>query len=129
MNAAVLDMDPAGVDDQNEAANDGDAGESKSYTWNADTLQAIKSYSNTVDEVNATREAANAKLAAAKTALVDKGFNRDALKAALSYANTPEDKRKAWDESYIFARRALGVPIQEDLFAAAMRDEVTVEGK
>jgi hypothetical protein len=55
------------------------------------------------------------------------GFNNESLTAALSYANTPEKDRLNWDESYIFARKALGCPLQEDLFMAAMAETVTVE--
>ena len=126
-NAAVFEMpdgEPVNDADEREASND----DNPKYTWNKDTLDKVKRYAEVVDDVRAIREDANAQLAAAKSTLVADGFNKDALQAALSYANTPEEKRKNWDESYIFARKSLGVPIQEDLFTAAMQDEVTVGG-
>lgn len=96
------------------------------HVWNADTLTAVSSFAATVSEIAKKRQALNDEKAAAQSALVAIGFNKDALKAAISYAGTPEDERDSWDRTYIYARRALGCPIQEDLFVAAMGDSVTV---
>ena len=122
MNAAVHELGAHA-----EAPDDDRDDESVHHTWNADTRSAVEAYGQTVAEVAAEREALSARLQAAKTDLVAKGFNRDALKAAISYANTAEKDRLNWDQSYIYARRALGCPIQEDMFVAAMQDEVVVE--
>ena len=97
------------------------------HVWDSDTLKQIAKYGELIAGITKKREALNTQKAAGKAALVEIGFNKESLTAALSYANTPEKDRLNWDESYIFARKALGCPLQEDLFVAAMADTVTVE--
>ncbi len=94
--------------------------------WDADTLQRVRDFSETVSEVKSAREALNAQLAAAKTKLIDDGFNKDALEAAIKYARTEEDKRQNFDLTYLYCRKALGHPIQDDLFMAATQQQVKV---
>lgn len=103
------------------------ASDTVEHVWNNDTLKQISKYGDLIADINKKREALNTQKAAGKAALVEIGFNKESLVAALSYANTPEKDRLNWDESYIFARKALGCPLQEDLFMAAMADTVTVE--
>ena len=95
--------------------------------WDESTLQAVVDFSNKLDEIQLQREELNASKAAAQAQLVNMGFNADALKAAISYAKTPEDKRQNFDLSYQYARRALGCPVQDDLFIAAMQQQVKVQ--
>ena len=97
------------------------------HTWDQDTLAQVDNYAAVVADVSKRRKALNDELAASKSALVAIGMNKDALAAANSYARTPEDERRNWDQTYIFARRALGCPLQEDLFVASMQSSVTVE--
>mgnify|MGYP000371465377 CR=1 FL=1 len=56
--------------------------------------------------------------------MIDDGFNKNALEAAIKYAKTPEEKRENWDLTYIYCRKALGAPIQDDLFMAATQQQV-----
>ena len=99
------------------------------HTWDDDTLEQVEQHAATSADIKKKRKALNDELAASKSKLVAIGMNADALKAAISYANTPEDERGTWDQTYLFARKALGCPIQEDLFMAAMSGSVTVETK
>ena len=94
--------------------------------WDRGTLERVKEFSDLVADVKDSRSALNAKLAAGKTGLIDMGFNKDALEAAIKYSNTPEEKRENFDLSYLFCRKALGHPVQDDLFAAAMQQQVKV---
>lgn len=94
--------------------------------WDQGTLDEVKDFAKLVDEVADSRAALNAKLAAAKASLIDAGFNKDALRAAVSYAKTPEEKRENWDLTYLYCRKALNVPVQDDLFVAAMQHQVKV---
>jgi hypothetical protein len=94
--------------------------------WDQGTMTRVQDFAKLVDEVGTAREALNAKLAAGKTGLIDDGFNKDALDAAIKYAKTPEEKRENWDLSYMYARKALNVPIQDDLFTHAMSQQVKV---
>lgn len=94
--------------------------------WDKGTLTRVKEFADLCDEVDDSRAALNAKKKAGILALVDDGFNKDALKAAMRYAKTEEDKRQNFDLTYMFCRKALGVPIQDDLFAAAAQQQVKV---
>ena len=101
-----------------------DAAES---VWDPGTMQAVKDYAALTDEIADSRAALNAKLAAGKTDLIDKGFNKHALAAAIKYSKTEEDKRENFDLTYLYCRKALGVPVQDDLFAAAVGEQVRVQ--
>jgi hypothetical protein len=96
----------------------------KESVWDSDTLTEVKEFAQLVDDIADSRAALNAKLAAGKTALIDKGFNKHALAAAIKYAKTEEDKRENFDLTYLYCRKALGVPVQDDLFAAAVEEQV-----
>jgi hypothetical protein len=108
---------------------DDQADDTVAHTWDEDTLEQVEQHAATTADIKKKRKALNDELAASKSKLVAIGFNADALKAAISYANTPEDDRGTWDQTYIFARKALGCPIQEDLFMEAMSGNLTVETK
>lgn len=118
MNAAVHDISRGDTPNQPEGV---------SHTWNADTMTAVDRHAALVADIKKQRKALNDEMAASKSNLVAIGMNAEALAAAQAYANSGDDERRNFDETYIFARRALGCPIQEDLFTAAMRDELTVE--
>lgn len=94
--------------------------------WNQETKERVQQFAQTVDEVKKEREALSAKINAEKAKLIDDGFNKDALEAAIKYARTEEEKRKNFDMTYIYCRQALGHPIQDDLFVAAMQQQVAL---
>ena len=94
--------------------------------WDQNTMRKVAQFADTVADIQASREALNARKAAAKTELIDLGFNADALDAALKYANTPEEKRENFDLTYLYARKALGSPVQDDLFVAATQQQVKI---
>jgi hypothetical protein len=94
--------------------------------WDQKTMERVQDFAKLVDEVGTAREALNASLAAGKAGLIDDGFNKDALDAAIKYSKTPDDKRENFDLTYMYARKALGVPIQDDLFSHAMSQQVKV---
>ena len=94
--------------------------------WDEDTLERVKNFATLTEDIENSRAALNAKLAAGKAVLVDEGFNKDALDAAIKYAKTPEEKRENFDLTYMYCRKALGIPVQDDLFVAAMQHQVSV---
>ena len=97
--------------------------------WNKATLKLVNDHLKTVNKAKDERAAINARVQASQAVLVDKGFNKDALKAAIAYANTPEEKRQNFDLTYLYARKAVGHPVQDDLFVAAMQEQVNVSTK
>ena len=106
-----------------------DTADTVEHTWNDETLTLVESFSMLQSDVKKQRKALNDKVAAGKSELIAIGMNADAIKAAIAYSNLAEDDRGNFDQTYIFTRRALGCPIQEDLFVAAMQETVTVESK
>lgn len=106
---------------------DADNGETVETTiWDTSTLSKVTAFADTMEEIGKQRDEVNARKAAAIAELVNLGFNKDAIGAALKYHNTPEEKRANFDLTYIYARKAFGAPIQDDLFAAAMQQQVEV---
>lgn len=114
----------AAVDTTGSVADHGEPVETT--IWDQATLSKVTAFAATMEEISAQRDEVNARKAAAIVELVNLGFNKDAIGAALKYHNTPEEKRANFDLSYIYARKAFGAPIQDDLFSAAMQQQVEV---
>jgi uncharacterized protein (UPF0335 family) len=111
---AVTNIKPQDEEDQIES------------TWDSGTAASLAEFGELVDSVSKKRKALNDQVAAGKSDLVSKGFNPDAIKAALSFHKTSEADRANWDLSYIYTRKALGCPVQSDLFEQASLDQVVV---
>jgi len=79
-----------------------------------------------IDEKRAELNASKAEVMAK---LVAKGMNKDGVKAAIKYYRTEEKDRENYDLSYAVTRKALGVPIQDDLFNAAALKQVDAHQK
>ena len=103
-----------------------DQAETKESIWDKDTMKRVQVFAELVEEIAGSREALNAKLAAGKLGLIDDGFNKDALEAAIKYAKTPEEKRENFDLTYLYCRKALGAPVQDDLFSVAAQQQIKV---
>lgn len=120
MSQAVSQIDFTGSD-----ATTGEEVENNTI-WDQDTLAKVAAFVGAMEDIEKGREELNARKAQAIAELVNMGFNRDAIGAALKYHKTPEEKRANFDLSYIYARKAFGLPIQDDLFVAATRQQVEV---
>ncbi len=94
--------------------------------WNDETLERVKEFAETTEEIKTARAALNATLAAGKAKLIDDGFNKDALEAAIKYARTEDDKRQNFDLTYLYCRKALGHPVQDDLFVEATKQQIKI---
>jgi len=84
-------------------------------------LQELRDAVLEMDKINDRR----ADLNAAKKAIVERlqaeyGCNRHAMKAAIQYCKLDEGKRENFDLTYQVTRRALGAPVQADLFDAQL---------
>jgi len=85
-------------------------------------LQELRDAAAEMDSINDQR----AELNATKKAIVERlqaqyGCNRHAMKAAIQYSKLPDDKRENFDLTYQVTRRALGAPVQADLFDAQLQ--------
>ena len=70
-----------------------------------------------------------ADLSAEKTALLESlasnyAVNKKAMLAAIQYADLKDTHKENWDMTYQVTRRALGEPIQNDLFEAQLQKGV-----
>ncbi len=121
--ANVYNMDFSGSEEQDGTEVSHSENES---VWNKETLDKIIQFAEKRSQVKADRKALSDQLSAAKSTLIAMGFNGDAMEAAIKYSETEDDKRENFDLSYLVCRKALGHPVQDDLFVAAMREQVSV---
>ncbi len=87
-------------------------------------LNKIAAAHEKLGKIKTRREKLNSEKAAIVTSLVDLGLDRKAVKAAISYAETPPEKRALFDLSYTATRKALNLPMQGDLFVAQVQDAI-----
>lgn len=80
----------------------------------ADAIRRMATLKNERSDVNAD-------MAAIREALQAKGIPKKAFAMALQYINMDPDDREGFDIAYALCREAGGLPMQEDLFAAADR--------
>lgn len=88
------------------------------------TLELIRRTNEELDRIADEREELNHAKGEAIARLKNKGIPVDAFTAARKYIRTKEEKRAGWDLAYQFCRKALGEPLQDDLFEAAARRQV-----
>lgn len=87
-------------------------------------LNKISTAHDKLQKIKTQREKLNSQKQEVISNLVDMGLDRHAVKAAINYAETPEDKRQLFDLTYAATRKALGVPLQDDLFVATAQRAV-----
>lgn len=92
--------------------------------FDEDLMSELRQAEKKLGDIDDARAELNAKKAEIVARLVNKGFNKDGVKAAFKYFRTPVEKRKHFDLSYAATRKALGCPIQDDLFVAAAQRAV-----
>lgn len=80
----------------------------------SDSLKAL-------DQHEQNRSEENAEMAAIREVLAAKGVSKKALAAARTYMKLDPDDREGFDIAYALVRKVGGLPMQDDLFAAAER--------
>lgn len=94
--------------------------------------EEIRKAISSVNELKKDREDTNAEMQAIREKLNALGIPKKAFDMALAYVNLDPDKREGFDIAYALVREVAGLPLQDDLFAAAERkanEEVPVDGK
>jgi hypothetical protein len=81
-------------------------------------LELLREYDAEMDRIAEERSQLNAQKTALEKSLEEKGINILALRAARQFAKLKEKHQDRWDLSYQVTRRALGNPVQLDLFEA-----------
>lgn len=74
-----------------------------------EAVQAIVEYNQQRKEINANIQAVIERMEA-------KGIPRAAFKNTVRESEYTEDQRKAFDNAVVITRRAMGIPVQTDLF-------------
>lgn len=87
-------------------------------------MQKLVDARDKLDDIASQRSSLNAASTAIFASLDTYGLNRNALRAAILYTKMDEEKRENYDLSYLISRKALGVPVQADLFEEKAKAEV-----
>ena len=96
----------------------------KDQLYDQEFLQGLAEAEQKLLAIDNQRAELNAGKAEIMAKLINFGLNKDAVKAAIKYFRTPEDKRQHFDLSYQVMRKALNCPMQDDLFVAAAQKAV-----
>lgn len=83
----------------------------------------IQSAISSIKELKSERSETNAAIAEVRASMEAAGIPKAAFDMALTYLNWEPEKREGFDLAYAIVREAGGLPIAEDLFAAAERIE------
>lgn len=82
---------------------------------NPQVRDAIRQAYARIDEYEAQRRDLNAKIKAEREGLSARGLNRHALELVRRYLKLATEQRDAFDETYMIARSASGLPVQAAL--------------
>lgn len=123
--AQVHDMNQEPMDHEQTATGPGDEQAAMGDNlYDQDTLDLIRDVNEKLDAIADEREELNHAKGEAIAKLKNRGIPVDAFTAARKYVKTQEEKRAGWDLAYQFCRKALGEPMQDDLFAAEVQEQV-----
>ena len=82
--------------------------------------QVVSDAYQRITELKAEIAGINEQISAIFNSIEAKGFSKKGVKAGFAYLDADEPQRLNFDNSYVFARIAGGVPLQNDLFWASM---------
>jgi len=88
-------------------------------------LAKLRDAADALKAIDERRSALSSERTALLEVLVaDHAINKAAMLAAIRYADLPEEKRENWDLTYQVTRKALGAPVQMDLFEAQVEQSI-----
>lgn len=124
---------PKGETDSNA---DGNVVDIKTHTDNAmdtlkqkqldgtgERLEIIHQCAEKIKTLSEDRKAINASVQAVREQVESFGVSKAAFDMAMRYARMDEEQRQGFDVAYAVVRKALGLPIQSDLFNAELLSE------
>lgn len=120
----AIDGTPSGALATAHKEGDGEQVQAGAPLFDQKFIDLLVSAEKKMQEIDDRRAELNASKAEVMAKLVNEGLNKDAVKAAIKYFRTPEDKRTNFDLSYAYARKAFGTPLQDDLFVASAQRQV-----
>lgn len=109
--------------DQDGVETGGTAARDSSQEDLQEKLNRIEESFNRIDQLKNNRAEIQAEIQAAREQIVALGIPKKAFDMACAYSKMDEDQRKGFDTAYAIVRRAIGLPIQADLFEAGSDGE------
>jgi len=89
-----------------------------------DFMQKLTDGAAKIARIAGERKELNAEIAEVMASFENEGLNRHAAKAAMKYVDMNEKDQLNYDLTYNVMRKALGKPVQGDLFEAAVASEI-----
>lgn len=96
---------------------------------NQEFLDKLKAANEELNEIAAERKELNDKKGAIFANFERYGLNKHAVRAAIKYNSMDPEQRDNFDLSYAVMRKALGQPVQDDMFIAAAEATVRDHAK
>lgn len=87
-------------------------------------MDKLKAAGEKYDAIKGERKKLNASMEELMATFENDGLNRKAVKAAISYVSMNEKDQQNYDLSYTIMRKAMGQPVQGDLFEAKVASEM-----
>lgn len=96
-------------------------------TDNQDMIALIASTGDRFNEINAQRKELNEEAEELRQELEKRGVDRKAFNNAYAFIKGKEERRAAFDAGYMLCRKALGAPVQDDLFNPDVMAQIVAE--
>ena len=94
-----------------------------------DFMQKLQDGAAKIAKIAGERKELNAQIAEVMATFENDGLNRHAVKSAIRYIDMNEKDQQNFDLTYNVMRKALGKPVQGDLFEAAIASELRDNAK
>lgn len=94
-----------------------------------DFMDKLREGADKIAEIQGKRKELNASIAEVMATFENDGLNRHAVKAAIKFIDMNETDQENYDLSYTVMRKALGQPVQGDLFEASVASELREKPK
>lgn len=94
-----------------------------------DFMEKLRDGAEKIARIQGERKELNASIAEVFASFENDGLNRHAVKAAIKFDDMNETDQENYDLTYTIMRKALGNPVQGDLFEAAVASELRDRAK
>lgn len=94
-----------------------------------DFMDKLREGAEKIAVIQGKRKELNASIAEVMATFENDGLNRHAVKAAIKFVDMNETEQENYDLSYTVMRKALGQPVQGDLFEARVASELREKPK
>jgi uncharacterized protein (UPF0335 family) len=92
-------------------------------------MQRLRDGAEKIARIQGERKELSASIAEVMATFENEGLNRHAVKSAIKFTNMNETEQENYDLTYTIMRKALGKPVQGDLFEARVASELRDRAK